>query len=182
MFHWRATRSNLCAHAAQCSPETLLAHMPHLLMLECTSSHVLQFQKLVMRPPCGHSRGLTAHVSVPKGLLAAWFPGAPLPLDVSLQLEVDGHPWGDRFDSRITKSFFMGRGCHRFPELDGCHVTAFRRALGPAALDLVVSSLPGPGDSGEIARLGVCRQLEPQDLEPNAWPVVRASVTCVCGQ
>jgi hypothetical protein len=135
-----------------------------------------------VEPPEAHNRGgHTAQVSVPKALLAAWFPSAPLPLDISLQLEVDGHPWGPRFDTRITKSLFISQGWPCIHELDGCRVGAFRRAAGPAAIDLVVSSLTGRRDAKGAARRGVLRPLEPEDLEPNAWPVVRDSVALVSG-
>jgi hypothetical protein len=126
-------------------------------------------------------------VWVPKGLLAAWFPGAPLPLDVSLQLEVDGHPWGPRFNSRVYEShqvkgsrmytaYRATKGLGRCSELAGCRVTAFRRAAGPAAVDLIVSSLQeqqedGGGDCKGPQRLR--RPVEPEDLQPDFWPVVR---------
>jgi hypothetical protein len=117
---------------------------------------------------------------VPRQLLAAWFPGAHLPLDVSLQLEVDGHPWGPRFDSRVNASHIINTGLHRFSELMGCRITAFRRALGTAALDLIVSSLQeqredGGGDCRGHQRLR--RPMEQEDLEANSWPVVRSELT-----
>jgi hypothetical protein len=121
---------------------------------------------------------------VPAGLLATWFPGAPLPLDVNLQLEVDGHPWGDRFDSRVSKSRWMTKGLRQFAELEGCHVTAFRRAAGPAAMDLMLSSMRDQREASGAKRCGLRRLLEPEDLAPNTWPVVRTScnfgTACLC--
>ncbi|KAI8470346.1 MAG: hypothetical protein J3K34DRAFT_510530 [Monoraphidium minutum] len=49
-------------------------------------------------------------LQVPRTLLAAWFPGAALPFDVSLQLEVDGAPWGPRFGSNINRAAGISKG------------------------------------------------------------------------
>jgi hypothetical protein len=111
-------------------------------------------------------------LKIPKALVAAWFPGTPLPFDVSLQLEVDGQPWGPRFASRVDASRCLRQGL-RFPELDGCRMTAFRRAAGPAAaLDVLMSSLK-TGGAGVPKRRATTRALDALDLEEDAWPVVR---------
>jgi hypothetical protein len=133
----------------------------------------MQFHRFTAMPSSGLSR-----LWVPAGLLDAWFPGAPLPLNISLQLEVDGHTWGHRFDSRVDKARQITKGLRQFAELEGCDVTAFRRAAGPAALDLILSSVRAPGQMTGGERRGLRRQLEPEDLESNTWPVVRSARTC----
>jgi hypothetical protein len=95
---------------------------------------------------------------------------------------VDGHPWGARFDSHVTKSYRLTKGLRQAAELTGCRVTAFRRAAGPAALDLIMSSLQEQReDGGEDGKGQQClrRPWEPEDMEPNSWPVVRSTRTFV---
>jgi hypothetical protein len=81
-------------------------------------------------------------------MMGTWFPGAPRPLPVSLQLEVDGQAWGSRFDSTITLNYYMSKQLLApFKVLAGCKITAFRRrpsvqGLIPA-IDLIISSLAG---------------------------------------
>ncbi|KAI8468161.1 MAG: hypothetical protein J3K34DRAFT_428041, partial [Monoraphidium minutum] len=110
-------------------------------------------------------------VSVPTALVAAWFPGTPLPLDVSLQLEVDGAPWGPRFDSTVNAGSQISKGVRSLVELAGCRLTAFRRAAGPAALDLVVSSLTEAPAAGAGRRIGPGRAAEAGDMAADTWPV-----------
>ena len=118
----------------------------------------------------------TAGIRVPNGLLAAWFPGAALPLDVSLQLEVDGTPWGLRFPSRIGAERKISQGLYSFRGLQGCPIVAFRRAGSPApALDLALSSLAEPLQRADgQGQQGPRRAAEAADLEAGFWPVVSA--------
>jgi hypothetical protein len=60
-------------------------------------------------------------------MMRAWFAGADLPLDLQLSLEVDGHPWGERFTSRITSACSVNAGLFRFPQLYGCRTVGLRR-------------------------------------------------------
>ncbi|KIZ00358.1 hypothetical protein MNEG_7604 [Monoraphidium neglectum] len=88
-------------------------------------------------------------------MLAAWFPGAPLPLNISVQLEVDGQPCDPPFDSTINRSGFIIKRIYSMTELAGCHLTNFRRGAGDAALTLVItrggqrSALRGGQEAGQ---------------------------------
>jgi hypothetical protein len=92
---------------------------------------------------------------VPLSLVSAWFPGSPLPLDVSLQLEVDGHAWGPRLLSNINASRRAREGFGAFKALAGCAATTFRLMGRPgpgalAALDVVMTSLQDPGHFARV--------------------------------
>jgi hypothetical protein len=155
--HGRANNASVCAADSGCPGASCPS--PTSQFLRCSSA---------------------PQIWVPTELLAAWFPGAPLPLNVSLQLEVDGHPWGARFDSHVTKSYRLTKGLRHLPELAGCRITAFRRAAGPAALDLIVSSLQEQREDRGVdckGRQGLRRPLKPEELERNSWPVVRSIPT-----
>ncbi|GBF92517.1 hypothetical protein Rsub_04621 [Raphidocelis subcapitata] len=83
-------------------------------------------------------------IAVPLDMMRTCFPGAELPLEMRLRLEVDGHPWGQPFPSRINPSGHIAAGLRSFPELFGCRVIGLRRDTdsgGAAALTLLLSSL-----------------------------------------
>ncbi|KIZ03855.1 hypothetical protein MNEG_4108 [Monoraphidium neglectum] len=135
----------------------------------------------------------SAGINVSKVMVATWFPGVPLPLDISLQLEVDGRPWGDRFVSRITPALNLNMGLRAAGAgLEGCVVTALRRARGAGALDLLLTRASGDprlearrtakrrggslGGGGEWGGGKRRRGAEARPAEGGAtWPVVRAA-------
>ncbi|GBF89653.1 hypothetical protein Rsub_02371 [Raphidocelis subcapitata] len=85
-------------------------------------------------------------VLVPMVMMRACFPGADLPLEVRLRLEVDGHPWGVPFASRIPASCYIVAGLASFPELFGCRMIGLRRDTdsgGVPALTALLSSVEG---------------------------------------
>jgi hypothetical protein len=100
------------------------------------------------------------NLRVPGAMLQEWFPGQPLPINIDLQLVVDGVEWGERLSSRITPTQNIGQGLRqRFRALLGCRVVGLRRAVGgpPAAVDMLTSSLEGWGED-----------------RTETWPTVRA--------
>ena len=85
---------------------------------------------------------------MPKHMAEACLPpgdATPPQRDVSLQLVVDDQAWGPPFASALKKGssgrWLLAKGLEAFPELTGCTVVAFRRRAGPAAFDVVISSL-----------------------------------------
>lgn len=132
----------------------------------------LQYQHICT----GNGNAVVQSLRIPKGLLSAWFPGAAVPLDISLQVEVDGHARGPRFDSRVTAAYKINRGLQAYAELAGCSITAFRRAAGPAALDLIVSSMQEQPTAGGVKQRGPRRMVEAADSEENTWPVVSGGI------
>ena len=107
-------------------------------------------------------------------MLAAWFPGAELPLKARLQFVVDGAPWGPRFSSPTDGLGRLSKGLGRFTRLAGYWLTGFRRAAGPAALDLVFSSQPPPMQRRELqARHQALASAAPA---PSEWFVVSGVV------
>jgi hypothetical protein len=87
----------------------------------------------------------TGSFFVPPRLPAAQFPGHALPIDIDLQLVVDGHEWGERFSSCISALRRIGQGHgQRLTGLVGGRVEGLRRGDGgPAAIDLLISSPEG---------------------------------------
>jgi hypothetical protein len=83
-------------------------------------------------------------VSLPRFLPATFFgPGAAaLPLEVDLQVEVDGVAWGGRARCATTPTGFLTRGLTHRAELVGAAVVGYRRGPGARGLDLLVSSWP----------------------------------------
>lgn len=82
----------------------------------------------------------SVYIRVHKALLAAWFPGAQLPLGIGLRLEVDGAFLGPCFDSSINASRQIYRGLQARKDLAGCAVTAFRRGPGVFDLDVLIDT------------------------------------------
>jgi hypothetical protein len=107
-------------------------------------------------------------IFAPSPMRRACFPGVEPPMDLQLRLEVDGHPWGEPFESRINGSFTMITGLRSFPELSGCRVIGLRheaRPDGPAAVTALLSSL---GDERHGVAVGP---------GPDEWPVVSSLLT-----
>jgi len=82
-------------------------------------------------------------IRVPAALITDCFPNQQLPIDLTLQLVVDGNNWGERFPTRITPSHFINTNLiSKLDKLLDCRATAFRRAAGAAAFDVLLTSLP----------------------------------------
>jgi hypothetical protein len=107
---------------------------------------------------CGGSRAPNSvgGIWLPRALAAALYPGE-LPgrardahptrrLDISLQPFVDGRPWGPRIDSHVIKGHKVTAGLAGLRGLVGWRIAGFRRAGGPAALDLIIERGDGQQD------------------------------------
>jgi hypothetical protein len=120
---------------------------------------ILQDQEFTLyssaRAPC---------IGVPQVMMHACFPGVELPLAVQLRLEVDGHPWGAPWESRINRASQFRAGLANFPELLGCRVMGLRheaRPGGPPAITALLASV-------EAAR-----------PVADEWPMVSSGTVCV---
>lgn len=113
------------AHARARTRPPNAQERPHTLTLDC--------------------KGGVNSLTVPAGLVAAWFRPGSLPLDISLHPVLDGQPWGACFVSQILPKRSISRGLQSLRKLARHQLLAFR-LVGPTAIKLLLASPPAEGE------------------------------------